>query len=151
MSTQPLLLRSHQERTCQTTRGWIHQRSLSPRVSGESCTGSQEEQQWVEDVCWLHRPQQTLSEGSFWAPTHRPSHRLDGRLRSAILPWLLLRLSSNSPQGRRSNQDSIHHSIRCLWIQDHVLWIKERWSNILACHTAMLHQSASPQRGSLCR
>jgi len=40
----------------------------------------------VEDVCRLHRPQQTLSERSFWASSHRPSHRIDGQLRSPILP-----------------------------------------------------------------
>jgi len=52
--------RSHQERTRQATRGWIHQRSLPPRMAGESNTRSKKEQQRVEDVRRLHRPQQAL-------------------------------------------------------------------------------------------
>ena len=80
---------------------------------------------------------------------HRPSHRLDGRMRTAILPGLLLGLSSNSSQGRRPDQNGIHPSF---WrIQDHVLWTEECWSDLSARHTVMLHQTAPLQRGSLRR
>jgi hypothetical protein len=39
---------------------------------------------------------------------HRPSHWLNGWLRPALFPWLLLGLPLDHPQGRGSDQDSVH-------------------------------------------
>jgi hypothetical protein len=50
-----------------------------------------------------------MNGGYICAPTHRPSHQLYGWLRPTLLPQLLLGLSPDRSQERRSDQDSVHH------------------------------------------
>ena len=55
-----------------------------------------------------------------------------------ILPRLLLRVSSDHPKRRRPNQDGLHHTLRGICLQDHVLCVEERWCNLAACDTTVL-------------
>jgi len=93
----------------------------------------------------LHRPQQALPEGSLRTPSHRPSHQLDGRMCTTIIPGLLLGLSSNSPQGRRSDQNGVHHSVWCIRLQTMSFGLKNAGATyqraIQLCFTNQLHRN----------
>ena len=99
--------------------------------------------------CWLHWSQQALPEGPLCAATHRPSYWLYGRLHTTLLPWLLLGLPSDRPQGRRLDQDCIHHPIWRLCIQNYVFWAEECMSYIPAGHSTLLQEAATSQRRNL--
>jgi hypothetical protein len=81
--------------------------------------------------------QQTLPEGSLLAPMHRPSHRLCGWLCPALFPRLLVGLSPDRSQGRRSDQDSVHHPLWSICLHNHVLRVEERKSHILVIDPIM--------------
>ena len=98
----------------------------------------------------LHWSKQALPKGSFRATPHWSSNRLHGRMRPVILPRLLFRLSSDRLERRRPNQDGIHHPLRGIRLQDHVLWVEECWCYLPMCDTAVLCWSATSQCWSLC-
>jgi len=88
---------------------------------GKPCTRLEEKQQRVEDVRRLYRSKQALPKGSFRATTYRSSNRLDSRMRPVILHRMLLRISSDHPKRGRPNQDGLHHPLRGIRQQDHVI------------------------------
>ena len=81
-------------------------------------------------VCQLHRSQQALPERSVWATTHWSDSWFNSRICSIILSWLLFRISPDHIKGTRPEQDIFHHSIRCLLLQNNVIWTQECWCHL---------------------
>ena len=79
---------------------------------------------------WLHRSQQTLPERSVRTTTHWSDSWFNSRICPIILPWLLFRISPDYIKGKRPEQDIFHHSIRCLLLQNHVIWTQKCWCNL---------------------
>ena len=58
------------------------------------------------------------------------------RARKTTRSWV----SSDHPKRRRPNQDGLHHPLRGIRLQDHVLRVEERWCYLLTRDTAVPDQ-----------
>jgi hypothetical protein len=78
------------------------------------------------------------------APTHPPSRRLHGWLRLALLPQLLLGLSSYSSQGG-PDQNGVHHPLWSIRLHHNIIWVEERRSHLSTGHPTVPCGLATPQ------
>jgi hypothetical protein len=74
---------------------------------------------------------------------------LHSRLQHSMFSWLLFWVSSDSPQGRRPNQEIVNHSIWCILLYNYAYWTKKRKCNLLAGNTMVSTLTAWVQHWSI--
>jgi hypothetical protein len=68
---------------------------------------------------------------------------------AALLPRLLLRVPPDCYQGRRPGEDRVHHPVRRLLLQDHVVRVEEHRRYLPASHPGLFQETAQQERRSL--
>jgi hypothetical protein len=85
---------------------------------------------------WI-TPISTCTAQKILSHSHTSTKTLTPWLVASLFPSLLLGLPSDCPQGRRPDQDSVHHPIWSIHIQDYILQAEERKSYISSSHPAI--------------
>jgi hypothetical protein len=78
-----------------------------------------------------------MQKRSFQAALDRLGCGLHSQLQSSKLSRLLFWVSSDSPQGRRPNQDILHHFVWCILLYNYAHQTKKRGCNLLVEYTTM--------------
>ena len=79
----------------------------------------------MENMCWLHGSQQNVSKGSVSFAAHRPSSRLNLRVRNPLLPWCVLRVPSNREERVWLARDVFRHPVRIVLLCHNVVRSKK--------------------------